>query len=116
MIYKFIGENKSMGLKKGKKYNVLINVKNEKVFAYIQLKFTKTIVCTYDSMDLFLDNWKQNDIIHINLGNADLETRAIDKLGHITIPKKFRKELNIKEKDELRIFLLENGLYIPIYK
>lgn len=113
MMYTFIGENGSMGLENGKRYNILIDTtEEEKVFAYIQIKINKTIVCPYDSMKSFLNNWKTNNIIHIDLGNTRGLTRNLDELGRIVIPKEFRQELNLRQKDKVEIFLLQDGIYI----
>lgn len=51
-------------------------------------------------------------MLKIDLGNTRGITRPLDNLGRIVIPKEFRNELNIEEKDELQIFLLEDGLYV----
>lgn len=113
MMYTFIGENGSMGLENGKRYNILIDTtEKEKVFAYIQIKINKTIVCPYDSMKSFLNNWKTNNIIHIDLGNTRGIKRTLDNLGRFVIPMEFRKELDFNEDDKLKIFLLNDGLYV----
>lgn len=112
MLYTFIGENGSLGLENSKKYNILINTEKGKVFAYIQLSINKTIVCPYNSMKSFLNNWKPESIININLGNTRGITRQLDNLGRVVIPMEFRKELDIKREDKLSIYLLEDGLYI----
>lgn len=36
----------------------------------------------------------------------------MDELGRVTLPKEFRKALELKEKDEVEIFLLKDGFYI----
>ena len=112
MLYTFIGENGSLGLENSKKYNILINTEKGKVFAYIQLSINKTIVCPYNSMKSFLDNWKPNNILNIDLGNTRGIKRPLDNLGRIVIPKEFRKELNFNEDDELQVFLLDDGIYV----
>lgn len=112
MMYTFIGENGSLGLENSKKYNILINTEKGKVFAYIQLSINKTIVCPYNSMKSFLDNWKPNNILNIDLGNTRGIKRPLDNLGRIVIPKEFRKELNFNEDDELQVFLLDDGIYV----
>lgn len=112
MMYTFIGENGSMGLEKGKRYNILINITEEGVFVYIQIRIDKTIICPYKNMKCFFNNWKPDDIINIDLGNTRGIKRPLDNLGRVVIPKEFRKELNICQKDKVKIFLLKNGIYI----
>lgn len=51
-------------------------------------------------------------MLTVDLGNTRGVIRSLDNLGRIVIPKEFRNELNIEEKDELQIFLLEDGLYV----
>ncbi len=48
----------------------------------------------------------------IDLGNTKGVTRKIDELGRVVLPVEFRKELNLKEKDAVSVYLLENGFYI----
>lgn len=50
--------------------------------------------------------------IVINTGNTKGVTRKLDELGRIVIPKEFRNEINLKIKDSVEIYLLENGIYI----
>ena len=51
-------------------------------------------------------------MIEIDTGNTKGITRKIDVLGRVVLPIEFRKELNLKEKDPVEIFLLEDGFYI----
>lgn len=51
-------------------------------------------------------------MLQIDLGNTRGIIRHLDELGRAVIPKEFRKELNLNEKDKLEIFLLENGIYL----
>lgn len=48
----------------------------------------------------------------IDIGDTKGVIRRLDSLGRIVIPKEFRESLEIKEKDELEIILLQDGLYI----
>lgn len=50
--------------------------------------------------------------IEINTGNTMGLTRKIDDLGRIVLPMEFRKELGLKPKDPVNIYLLENGFYV----
>ena len=48
----------------------------------------------------------------INIGETRGLIKQIDKLGRMIIPKEFRNALDLKEKDEVEIFLLKDGFYI----
>lgn len=48
----------------------------------------------------------------INIGETRGLIKQIDKLGRMIIPKEFRDTLGLKEKDEVEIFLLKDGVYI----
>lgn len=48
----------------------------------------------------------------INTGETRGVIRKMDELGRVTLPKEFRKALELKEKDEVEIFLLKDGFYI----
>ena len=48
----------------------------------------------------------------INIGETRGIKRKIDDLGRITIPKEFRDALEVKEKDEVEIYLLQDGFFI----
>lgn len=48
----------------------------------------------------------------INTGETRGVIRKIDELGRVVLPKEFRDTLNLKEKDEVEIFLLKDGTYI----
>lgn len=48
----------------------------------------------------------------INLGNTRGVSRKIDELGRIVLPIEYRKELDLKVRDSVEIFLLEDGIYI----
>ncbi len=113
MIYKFIGKDGSMGLEKGKKYNIIFNKQDNNIFAYIEIEPYKTIVCPYNNTGLFFSNWESdNNMLNIDLGNTRGLTRNLDELGRIVIPKEFRQELNLRQKDKVEIFLLQDGIYI----
>lgn len=49
---------------------------------------------------------------NINIGETRGVIRKIDELGRVTLPKEFRDTLELKEKDEVEIFLLKDGFYI----
>lgn len=51
-------------------------------------------------------------MVEINKGNTRGIVRSIDELGRVVLPMEFRKELGLKPKDPVRIYLLENGFYI----
>lgn len=51
-------------------------------------------------------------MLNIDLGNTRGLTRNLDELGRIVIPKEFRQELNLRQKDKVEIFLLQDGIYI----
>lgn len=113
MMYTFIGEDGSLKLEKGKNYNVLVDKQDDKIFAYIEIEPYKTIICPYNNMGLFFDNWESdNNMLNIDLGNTRGLTRNLDELGRIVIPKEFRQELNLRQKDKVEIFLLQDGIYI----
>lgn len=38
--------------------------------------------------------------------------RRLDELGRVVFPKEFRNKLELKEKDEVEIFLLKDGFYV----
>ena len=38
-------------------------------------------------------------------------TRRIDDLGRIVIPKNIRKELGIREGEEMELFLMDDGVF-----
>lgn len=48
----------------------------------------------------------------INIGETRGIKRKIDNLGRITIPKEFRETIEVKEKDEVEIYLLQDGFFI----
>ena len=50
----------------------------------------------------------------IKTGETKGLKRKFDDLGRIVIPKEFRDELGIKDKDKVEIFLLNDGLFIKI--
>lgn len=112
MMYTFIGEDGSLKLEKGKNYNVLVDKQDDKIFAYIEIEPYKTIICPYNNMELFLNNWAPSTILNVNLGNIRGLIRKLDRLGRIVIPKEFRDELNILQEDKIEIFLLKGGIYM----
>lgn len=52
--------------------------------------------------------------IDVSLGDTRGILRKMDNLGRVTIPMKFRKELNINEDENpwIEMFLLNEGVYI----
>ena len=54
----------------------------------------------------------KNNKIEINIGNSKGISRKLDNLGRIVLPMEFRKEIGLKPKDPVEIYLLENGFYI----
>lgn len=50
--------------------------------------------------------------MEIDLGNTRGLKRKLDKLGRATLPQEYRKTLEMKERQEVEIFLLEDGIYI----
>lgn len=42
--------------------------------------------------------------------------RKLDNLGRIVLPSEFRKELGVGDKDEVEIYLLENGFFLKTQK
>ena len=50
----------------------------------------------------------------INTGETVGIKRRLDDLGRIVIPKEFRKELGIKDKDIAEMFLVKNGIFIKV--
>lgn len=52
----------------------------------------------------------------INIGETKGIIRRLDTLGRVVFPKEFRKSLDIKNNDELEIFLLKDGFYVKKVK
>lgn len=50
--------------------------------------------------------------VKINTGNTVGLVRRLDELGRIVLPIEYRKKLKMKEKEEVEIYLLKNGIYI----
>lgn len=50
----------------------------------------------------------------INVGETLGLKRKIDPLGRIVLPSEFRKELGLKEGQEVEMFLLHNGIFVKI--
>ena len=48
----------------------------------------------------------------INVGETIGVKRKIDPLGRIVLPSEFRKELGVKEGEEVEMFLISDGIYI----
>ena len=48
----------------------------------------------------------------INVGETMGVKRKIDPLGRIVLPSEFRKELGVKEGEEVEMFLISDGIYI----
>lgn len=47
-----------------------------------------------------------------NVGETRGVVRKLDDLGRVVLPIEFRKELRIKAKDKVEIFLIKDGFYI----
>lgn len=48
----------------------------------------------------------------INLGETKGIVRKLDDLGGIVIPREYRKTLDLKVKDNIEIFLLQDGIFV----
>lgn len=48
----------------------------------------------------------------INVGETRGIKRKLDPLGRFVIPMEFRKELGLKEGDNVEMFLIEDGIFI----
>lgn len=48
----------------------------------------------------------------IDLGETKGIERKFDKLGRVVIPIEFRNTLRLKEKDNVEIYLLQDGIFI----
>lgn len=48
----------------------------------------------------------------INVGETIGVKRKIDPLGRIVLPSEFRKELGVKEGEEVEMFLVRDGIFI----
>ena len=48
----------------------------------------------------------------IDIGETIGIIRKIDELRRVVFPKEFRNKLELKEKDEVEIFLLKDGFYV----
>ena len=54
------------------------------------------------------ENLKRN----IDIGETRGISRKLDNLGRVVLPKEFRDTINIKERDEVEIYLLKDGFFI----
>lgn len=52
----------------------------------------------------------------VNVGETIGVKRKLDPLGRIVIPKEFRDTINLKEGEEVEMFLISNGLFIKTRK
>lgn len=50
--------------------------------------------------------------MEISLGNTKGVIRKLDVLGRVTLPQEYRKALKMKERQEVEIFLLKDGIFI----
>ena len=50
--------------------------------------------------------------MEINLGNTKGLIRKLDSLGRVTLPQEHRKALEMKDRQEVEIFLLKDGIFI----
>ena len=48
----------------------------------------------------------------VDLGETKGTKRKIDDLGRVVLPKTFRESLNLNKKEEVEIYLLQEGIYI----
>ena len=48
----------------------------------------------------------------VNVGETIGVKRKLDPLGRIVIPKEFRDTINLKEGEQVEMFLVSNGLFI----
>lgn len=48
----------------------------------------------------------------VNVGETMGVKRKIDPLGRIVLPSEFRKELGVKEGEQVEMFLLPDGIFI----
>lgn len=48
----------------------------------------------------------------VKLGETRGLKRKIDNLGRVVLPKEFRNSLKLNEKDEVEIYLLQDGIFI----
>lgn len=48
----------------------------------------------------------------VNIGETIGVKRKLDPLGRIVIPKEFRDTINLKEGEEVEMFLISDGIYI----
>jgi hypothetical protein len=58
MKLRYIGEDKSMGLKKDKVYNVKIHAYYDRIWVHTEEK-NRVINCPYNSIKLLLENWEE---------------------------------------------------------
>lgn len=49
-----------------------------------------------------------------NTGEVIGMKRKLDPLGRVVVPIEYRKELGIKEKDEVEIFLVKDEIFIKV--
>ena len=50
--------------------------------------------------------------MEIDLGNTRGLIRKLDSVDRVTLPQEYRNTLEMKERQEVEIFLLEDGIYI----
>lgn len=48
----------------------------------------------------------------VDLGETKGIKRRLDDLGRAVLPKEFRESLNFNKKEEVEIYLLQEGIYI----
>ena len=60
MLFRFVGKDGSLGLKKNFTYEVIAHIGDNDVVARIwRPRFGMWITCPYSSLSLFLQNWKE---------------------------------------------------------
>lgn len=57
MLLKFIGENKSMGLRQGKIYDVTVKSDSRYLYVLWRTEQGKVMCCPYSSPAAFASNW-----------------------------------------------------------
>ena len=50
----------------------------------------------------------------VNTGEVIGIKRKLDTLGRVVIPVEYREAFNLKEKAEVEIFMIENGIFIKL--
>lgn len=48
----------------------------------------------------------------VDLGETKGIKRRLDDLGRVVLPKEFRESLKLNKKEEIEIYLIQEGIYI----